>query len=77
MNKNPNNNIYAKDAIPNKGTGNAINPPAPEDLQIPPKQLLDEKAETYLREAGNIEDMPDEKDWKEANQIIEESNENS
>ncbi len=77
MNKNPNNNIIAKVAIPNKGTGNAINPPAPEDLQIPPKQLLDEKAETYLREAGNIEDMPDEKDWKEANQIIEESNENS
>ncbi|MDQ3551257.1 MAG: hypothetical protein M3413_06990 [Bacteroidota bacterium] len=77
MNKNPNNNIIAKVAIPNKGTGNAINPPAPEDLQIPPKQLLDEKAETYLREAGNIEDMPDEKDWKEADKTIEETNKNS
>jgi hypothetical protein len=45
-------------------TGNASNP-SPED-QIKPvtDQLLNEKAENYLREGGNIEDIPDaEEDW--------------
>ena len=42
-------------------TGNASNPSQfTERFQPQPgSQLLDEKAEKYLREAGNIEDMPD------------------
>jgi hypothetical protein len=42
-------------------TGNASNP-SPRNKDMEPaanNQLLDEKAETYLREGGNIEDMPD------------------
>jgi hypothetical protein len=52
------------------GTGNASNPPAENDMDPQKNQLLDEKAETYLREGGNIEDMPDENDWNEANKTI-------
>ena len=36
-------------------------------------QLLDEKAETYLREAGNIEDMPDPQEELEAEETEEEN----
>ena len=42
-------------------TGNASNP-SPQDDRFTPaggNQLLDEKAEKYIRESGNIEDMPD------------------
>jgi hypothetical protein len=31
-------------------------------------QLLNEKAEKYLREPGNIEDLPDEEDQQELDQ---------
>jgi hypothetical protein len=58
------------------GTGNASNPPATNDMQPQKNQLLDEKAETYLREAGNIEDMPDENDWNDANDVIDNNKEN-
>jgi hypothetical protein len=34
-------------------------------------QLLNEKAEKYLRESGNIEDMPDAEDQDQADKIIE------
>jgi len=33
-------------------------------------QLLNEKAEKYLRESGNIEDEPDAQDQQEADEII-------
>ena len=46
-------------------TGNASNP-TPHHEPVSNKQLLDEKAETYLRESGNIEDMPDAQEQQEA-----------
>lgn len=61
-----------KDSLENKlpeaDTGNASNP-SPHDTSMEPtvdKQLLNKKAETYLREAGNIEDMPDPQEQQEA-----------
>ena len=53
-------------------TGNATNP-SPHDTSMEPagnNQLLNKKAETYLREAGNIEDMPDAADQEDADQSI-------
>ena len=48
-------------------TGNASNP-LPTDLQTNnTNQLLDKKAEKYLRESGNVEDMPDAEDEQEMN----------
>ena len=44
-------------------TGNASNP-SPDIDNTTSNQLLDEKAETYLRESANIEDMPDANDEK-------------
>jgi hypothetical protein len=48
-------------------TGNASNPSQDTNRfnPQPGSQLLDEKAERYLREAGNIEDMPDAQERKE------------
>jgi hypothetical protein len=40
-------------------TGNASNPSKPGESQPVSDQLLNEKAEKYLREGGNIEDLPD------------------
>ena len=62
--------------IPAPGTGNASNPsPGPENTgAAATSQLLDKKAEKYLRESGNIEDMPDPDEQNEAdNQIKEQS----
>lgn len=48
------------------GSGNASNPSVNEvEKTSHPNQLLDEKAGTYIREAGNIEDLPDEKDQQD------------
>jgi hypothetical protein len=46
--------------------GNETDPSVP-GSEVPPgnNQLLNEKAEKYLRESGNIEDLPDEEDLKE------------
>jgi len=47
--------------MPPAETGNASNP-SPHDSRLEPDEqnsLLDPRAETYLRESGNIEDMPD------------------
>ena len=46
-------------------TGNASNPPARNASEPTGEQLLDKKAEKYLREGGNIEDMPDAEEEKE------------
>jgi hypothetical protein len=53
-------------------TGNASNP-SPHEGSAEPEgsQLLNEKAEKYLREVAPIEDYPDEQDWEEANNTIE------
>lgn len=46
--------------------GNASNtPPHGRDDQ-PGESLIDEKAEKYIKEAGNIEDMPDPEEDQEA-----------
>jgi hypothetical protein len=39
------------------------------------QQLLGKDAEKYLRESGNIEDMPDAQDWKDANKKLKEDEE--
>jgi hypothetical protein len=55
------NDRAADSKLPAADTGNASNP-SPHDTRLEPleqDQLLDDKAEKYLREAGNIEDMPD------------------
>jgi hypothetical protein len=53
------------------GTGNASNPPAEQSAQPPvDKQYLNKKAEKYLRESGNIEDMPDAQEQQEADELI-------
>jgi hypothetical protein len=52
---------------PSVNTGNASNP-APQDDSLAPSrgsQLLDEKAEKYLREVASIEDVPDAQDQQE------------
>ncbi len=50
-------------------TGNASNP-SPDGNQPSSNQLLDEKADTYIREAGNIEDLPDAKEQEDMEQVI-------
>jgi len=53
--------------LPGAGSGNASNP-TPHEKDMEPansNQLLDEKAEKYLRESANIEDMPDAQDQLE------------
>lgn len=53
-------------------SGNASNP-SPHDNKMEPasdNQLLNDKAEKYLREAGNIEDYPDAQDQQDAEEEI-------
>lgn len=60
-----------KSKAPEADTGNASNP-SPHDKSWDPvkEQLLNDKAETYLRESGNIEDEPDAQDEFDAEQAI-------
>lgn len=54
--------------IPGADSGNASNP-TPREKGMEPansNQLLDERAEKYLRESANIEDVPDAQDQLEA-----------
>lgn len=48
--------------------GNASNPPANAASEVDENQVLGKEAEKYLREGGNIEDLPDEEDWESAEQ---------
>ncbi|MBW8686788.1 hypothetical protein [Chitinophaga rhizophila] len=50
-------------AVP--ATGNASNR-SPEESVSPGESLIDEKAEKYIREGANIEDMPDPQEDEEA-----------
>ena len=62
---------------PSVNTGNASNP-SPQDDSLAPSggsQLLDEKAEKYLREVASIEDVPDAQDQQEMDQTLEEEKE--
>lgn len=59
---------HPKNSLPQAEDGNASNP-SPHNKSMEPAenhQLLGKKAETYLREAGNIEDVPDAQEQKEA-----------
>jgi hypothetical protein len=52
-------------------TGNASNPSARPDQVTPSgNQLLDGKAEKYLREVASIEDLPDEQDQQEMDDTL-------
>jgi hypothetical protein len=57
--------------------GNASNPsPHNEDLDmVSNNQFLSKGAEKYIREGGNIEDIPDAQDQEEMNETIEEPRE--
>lgn len=61
---------------PSFNTGNASNP-APDDDSLDPSpgnQLLDEKAEKYLREVASIEDVPDAQDQKDMDETLRKHN---
>lgn len=54
--------------------GNASNLLPDNDATEPPEnQLLDSRAEKYLREVANIEEVPDAQDQQEMDDAIEES----
>lgn len=58
--------------LPAADTGNASNP-SPHNKKMEPvsgEQLLNEKAEKYLRESANIEDEPDAQDQADADEVI-------
>jgi hypothetical protein len=61
---------------PTVNTGNASNPSPGNETANKGMGLLDPKAEKYLRESGNIEDMPDaEEDQEAIDQMEKEKNE--
>ena len=61
-----NNQHKDNESLPTADTGNASNPSSGNIEEASNnKQLLNEKANTYLREAGNIEDLPDDKDQQD------------
>jgi hypothetical protein len=41
-----------------------------------PRQIIPEKGEEYLRESGNIEDLPNEKDDRKADEKLRPSTDN-
>ena len=58
--------------LPAADTGNASNP-SPYNKKMEPasnNQLLDERAEKYLRESANIEDEPDPQDQLDADELF-------
>jgi len=57
--------------LPQADTGNASNPsPRNKNFDPPKDQLLNGKAEKYLRESANIEDEPDAQDQQDADQAF-------
>lgn len=63
--------------LPTPETGNASNPtPQQELFETPNNSLLGDKAEKYLRESGNIEDMPDPQEQQNAEDTLREVNNN-
>lgn len=62
----------AEGALPLADTGNASNPFTHRETAGPEgNQLLGKKAEKYLREAGNIEDLPDAEEEEEMDKTTE------
>lgn len=67
-----------EEKAPAANMGNASNP-APDDNNLqdsPGNQLLNEKAEKYLREVASIEDVPDAQDQQEMDKTLRETNKN-
>ncbi len=64
-----------KQKSPPADTGNASNPPPHNNFIPADNQLLGEKAETYLRESANIEDIPDPLQEQEAEDQMSKPNE--
>jgi hypothetical protein len=64
-----------EEKAPAFNTGNASNPAADDDsfAPSPGSQLLDEKAEKYLREVASIEDVPDAQDQKEMDETLKQN----
>ena len=55
--------------------GNASNPSPHSDADaLAENQLLNDRAEKYLREVASIEDVPDAQDQQEMDEAIEENN---
>jgi len=62
--------------LPPADSGNASNP-TPHDNSMTPSGsnlLLDKKAETYLRESANIEDLPDPQQELDADEFLKKTN---
>ena len=63
--------------MPPAETGNASNP-SPHNDRLEPaannSQLLNERAEKYLRESASPEDYPDEQDWEDADKVLRSDN---
>ena len=60
--------------LPAADMGNASNP-APHDDKMTPdesNQLLGKRAETYIRESANIEDLPDPQQERDADDVLDE-----
>jgi len=65
-----------KNKLPPAETGNASNPsPGNKEMEPAGNQLLDEKAEKYLRESASIEDVPDAEEQQEMDEEIEKEKE--
>ena len=71
MSTNPNNQPQHGNGA---NTGNASNPSPETNFAPNENQLLGKEAERYLREAGNIEDLPDAADEKEMDNTIDDNN---
>lgn len=61
--------------LPAADMGNASNPSPDNAQQKEGGQLLNNKAEKYLREAANIEDLPDAEDQQDMDEALNEENE--
>ena len=76
VNQNKNSNNPADKTFTPAESGNASNP-TPHDEKMEPSndnQLLDKKAEKYLREVASTEDYPDAQDEQEAENTIKNEN---
>jgi hypothetical protein len=63
-----------KGKLPAADTGNASNPSPDTEPQKEGGQLLDKKAEKYLREVANIEDLPDAQDQQDMDETLNQKN---
>ena len=64
------------ETFPPAESGNASNPSPHTGTQPAGNQLLDERAEKYLREAASPEDYPDAEDEQEMDETIEQVKKN-